>query len=210
MRPSRTLLSLVVLTLCVGAAPALCRAADEVIHVEAAHHDPMATDPLTVDPDLAIWSAIVFLLLLAVLTKFAWRPISEALDNREQSIAAQIQAAERSNEEARRLLSEYQQQLSGVHDEVRAIIEEAKRDAEHTQQEIISRAHSEAEAFRDRARRDIDSAKAQALKELSEASAKQAVELAGRILRSELDAGRHAQLVEEALGRFPQGNPSQN
>ena len=57
---------------------------------EEAAHKP---NVMTFDPDLAIFTAIVFLMLLAVLWKFAWGPISEALDRREGIIASQIEEA---------------------------------------------------------------------------------------------------------------------
>ena len=179
---------------------------------DAAHgaHAPVNTSPVELDPDLAIATLIVFGILFALLSKFAWKPIAEALDRRERLIAEQIAAAERSQQEARRLLTEYEQKLAVAQDEVRGILDEARRDAVTTGQEIVAKAASEAEAEKNRALRDIDTAKVQAVKELSEQSARLAVMLAGKIVSSELDQNRHSQLISDALARFPAGNGERN
>lgn len=169
-------------------------------------HHAVDTNPLTTDPDLAIYTAIIFLILFFVLSKFAWRPIAEGLDRRERSIAEQIEAAARTNDDAQRLLAEYEQRLAKAHDEVREMVEEARRDATHTTQEIVAKAHTEAEAIKDRALRDIDIAKGAALDELARTSGRLAIDLAGRILHTELDAGRHQHMIQEALERIPAGN----
>lgn len=169
-------------------------------------HHAVDTNPLTTDPDLAIYTAIVFLILFFVLAKFAWKPIAAGLDRREKSINDQIEAAARTQQEARSLLAQYEQRLAHAQDEVRGMIEEARRDATHTSQEILSKANQESEVIKDRALRDIETAKGAALKELAESSGKLAIDLAGRIIRSEVDPHRHQHLIQEALERMPAGN----
>jgi F-type H+-transporting ATPase subunit b len=191
-------------------------AAKEAPNAESAHGDEghgvhfgqedVDLDPSEIKGDVAIFTFIVFLLLLAILCKFAWRPISEGLEKREHHIAEQIAAAERANAEAKEMLAQYDRKLASAQDEVRAIIEEARRDATHTQQEILAQARADAVAEMDRAKREVETAKDQALRELAETSANLAVELAGKIIRTQLDAGQHAQLVTEALSRFPSAN----
>jgi F-type H+-transporting ATPase subunit b len=160
--------------------------------------------------DLAIWTAVVFAVLLLVLWKFAWGPIVAGLEKREQRIAEHIAAAEKAHEDAKLMLAQYEKKLAASADEVRAIIEEARRDAEHTQQEILAKARADAQTERDRALREIETAKDQALKELGERTADLAVELAGKIVGARLNAGDHQRLIEEALTRFPSSKPSPN
>jgi F-type H+-transporting ATPase subunit b len=166
--------------------------------------------PLALSADLAIYTFVIFLLLLLVLWKFAWRPISEGLDRREQAIAENIAAAQRSNDEAKKLLAEYELRLNAAQDQVRAILEEARRDAEHTQQEIVAKARADAQAEVQRGRREIETATAQALKQLAETSTTMAIDLAGRIVRTQLSPSDHARLVEEAMTKFRDGAPSRN
>ncbi|HVA50976.1 MAG TPA: F0F1 ATP synthase subunit B [Pirellulales bacterium] len=204
-----------------SAVPALSTA-NAAQHGEAAHgggearhgahfgQEDVDLDPSELKGDLAIFTFIVFLLLVGILWKFAWGPISQGLEKREQHIAEQIAAAERANAEAKQLLTDYEHKLASAQDEVRAIIEEARRDATHTQQGILAQARADAAAEMDRAKREIETAKDQALRELAETSANLAVELAGKVIRTQLDAHQHAQLVTEALSRFPAASPSRN
>jgi F-type H+-transporting ATPase subunit b len=175
---------------------------------EIGHSDKKA-NPLEFQTDLAIWTAVVFVVLLLVLSKFAWGPIVAGLEKREARIAEHIAAAEKANADAKLMLAEYERKLASSADEVRAIIDEARRDAEHTQQEILAKARADAQAERDRSLREIETAKDQALKELGERTADLAVDLAGKIVGARLNAGDHQRLIEEALNRFP-ASPSKN
>jgi F-type H+-transporting ATPase subunit b len=158
--------------------------------------------------DLAIWTFCVFLLLMFILGKFAWRPISEALERREQKIAENIASAERVADEARLLLADYERKLSGAADEVRGMLEEARRDAEHTRQQIVAEARVAAKEEHDRAIRDVNTAKDQALKELAEKSTNIAIDLAGKIVQAKLNKADHMALVQDAMGRFASSAPS--
>lgn len=194
----------------------LCAQSQAAEHGEG-EHDPLhvgekgvSGSPIETKSDLMIFTFVVFLLLLAILWKFAWDPIARGLEKREHQIAEHIAAAERANEEAKEMLAEYERKLNSAQDEVRAILEEARRDAQHTQQEMIAEAKAAAVAEMDRAKREVETAKDQALRELAETSANLAVELAGKIIRTRLDQRQHAELVTEALSRFPDRSPSSN
>ncbi|MDZ4819275.1 MAG: F0F1 ATP synthase subunit B [Planctomycetota bacterium] len=159
--------------------------------------------------DLAFFSFIVFLILLAILYKFAWGPIAAALERREHNIAENIAAAQRAGDDARAMLAQYEKKLSLAAEEVRGILEEARRDAEGTKQEIIAEAKAAAQLEHDRLIRDVNTAKSQALKEISETSVNLAVDLAGKLVKAKLSAEEHAGLVNDALTRFA-AEPSRN
>ncbi len=169
-----------------------------------------APSPLVIDIDLAIFTVLIFLILLAVLWKFAWGPISAALDLREKKIADNIAAAEHLNQEAKRLLGEYEAKLTAAREEVRGILDEARRDAEHAGQEIVTKARADAQAEVQRGKHEIETATAQALNELAKTSANLAVDLAGRIVSAKLNASDHAKLIEDALASFPHGDHRRN
>ena len=160
--------------------------------------------------DMAIWTAVVFVLLLLVLGKFAWGPIADGLDKRESRIAGEIRAAEKANSDAKALLGEYQQKLIAAGDEVRQLMEQAKRDAEVTGHKMVQKARDEADAEKRRAVEDIELATAGALKELAEQSANLAVDLAGKIVRQRLSAGDHSVLINEAVAKFAKLEPGKN
>ena len=93
---------------------------------------------------------------------------------------------------------------------MRAIIEEARRDAETTQQQIVAKAREEAQLEMNRAKREVETAKDQALKDLAEVAATEALHLAGKLLQQRLQPADHARLVDEALAKFPRSNANLN
>ena len=165
-----------------------------------------AVDPLVFSPDLAVFTLVVFLVLLAILGKFAWGPIATALDHREHRISDNIAQAERLQAEAKAQLASYEQKLATAADEVRQLLEEARRDAEHTKEEILAQAKADAKAEHDRAMREVRNAKDAALKEIGETSANFAVEMAAKIVQKQLTPDDHARLVREAVASFPSSN----
>ena len=98
------------------------------------------------ETDLALWTAVVFFCLLPILTKFAWGPLAAALDKRERGIADQIAQAEAANEKAREILADYQHKLAAAQDQVRAILDQGRRDAEQLGHELIDKAKEDAKA----------------------------------------------------------------
>lgn len=172
-------------------------------HIGAGNPGPNLGKPEEIKSDLAFFTFVVFLVLLAILWKFAWGPIIEALERREKMVADHIAQAELNHAEAKRLLVEYEHKLDAAAGEVRELMEEARRDAEKTKQSILAEAKAGAEAERVRALRDIDSATDAALESLSKRSADLAVDLAGKILQAQLSPADHAKLISEAMAKFP-------
>lgn len=169
-----------------------------------------APDPLLFDVDLAICTAIVFLLTMAILRKFAWGPISSGLEKREQAIADNIATAENAAEEARKLTAHYEEKLAGAADEVRTIIDEARQNAERTGQQIIEKAQAKASEEGERLIQEVERAKRAALREISDRGADLAISLAGKIVAKELRPEDHATLIRNDLAKFSETTPSDN
>jgi len=194
-----------------GVAPVAAQAAGS----PSAGHEPadgggaQSLNPLkSLQLDPAIHTAIVFVVLLLVLWKFAWKPLAEGLDKRERRVADEIAAAERANLDAQQLLAQYHEKLAASEGEVREVLERARRDAEHLGRELLDKTRAETEVEKRRALREIETATAAALKELADRSASLAVELAGKIVHSRLDPKAHARLIEEAVSRFASVKPN--
>jgi F-type H+-transporting ATPase subunit b len=171
---------------------------------------PGLEDAAEIKTDLAVYTLVVFLLLLAILGKFAWPSITHALEERERSIAANIAAAEAKHEEAKRLLAEHAAKLAATAGEIRAMLEEARREAEVAKGQIVAEAKHAAQDEANRAKRDIDQAKNAALQELAVTSANLAVDLARKVVQEQITPDRQARLVQEALGKLASATPSKN
>lgn len=166
----------------------------------AAEHGEI--NPLSFDRDTAIWSAVVFVLLVSVLGKFAFGPIVKALDQREQAVADNIAAAEKANLDAKELLDQYRQKIVDAQEEVRQILEAGKKEAESAAHTILEKARQSSEADRNRAMKEIETATTGALQELAEKSATLATELAGKIIRTKIDSKAHRDLIDQAMKDF--------
>src|SRR5947209_1127013 len=85
--------------------------------------------------DLGIWTLAVFLLLVFVLGKFAWRPMLEGLNRREQSIRAAVDEAKLAREETRRVQAEFQAKMDEAFAQIPKLMDEARRNAEQLRDE---------------------------------------------------------------------------
>ena len=180
------------------------------------HHDatdlghqnagPDIEDPSQWKSDLAICTFLVFLCLLALLSKFAWQPIMDGLAARERGIAANIEEAKRSADKAAEQLRHYEAKLTAAAEEAREIVAQARRDADSARERILAEAQEASQRERQRAIEDINAAKTVALQEMTQKSVDLAVTLAGRMIQKQLRPEDHAQLIREALGQFPSRN----
>ena len=152
--------------------------------------------------NLVPWTLIVFLTVCAVLYKFAFGPITKALDEREQGILGNIASAQKQNDEAKELLKQYQAKLDASKEEVRQIVENAKKDAQRQAEDIVAKARDAAGLERDRAMKEIESATTSALQNIAERSATLATNLAGKMIRAEVKPEQHRSLINAALEEF--------
>ena len=177
-------------------------------HPAAAGHDAGGHgggEPNIIEPQfpLALFTVVVFLGLLGVLGKFAWGPLIAALHHREEHLEHVLLETERARNESEQLLAEHRRRLAAAEDQVRALIEEAKRDALGVADEIQKKAAAEAEASKVRAERDIATARDAALNEIWTKTTDLAVSVAGKVLNKSLNADDHKRLVESAIAELP-------
>jgi len=156
-------------------------------------------NPFAGDIGNALWTLVIFVVVLIVLGKFAWGPILAALQKREDFIRESLAQAKHEREEAEHRLKEYTEQLNAARTEASAIVDEGRRDAEVLKRKLEEAAKAEAQATIERAKREIGIAKETAVKELYGLSAKLATDMASRIIRKELNPKEHERLITEAI-----------
>ncbi len=172
-------------------------------HEGQAQNEHKSPNIMEVQAPLAIWTVVVFGLLLVILGRFAWRPVIRAMHEREAHLEQVLLDSERARNEAEAIAASHRKQLAGAADEVRALIEQARKDALVSADAIIKKAQAEAESSRERAEREITGARDQALMEIWSKTADLAVSVAGRVLGKELGDSDHRRLVEAALNELP-------
>jgi F-type H+-transporting ATPase subunit b len=210
----RVVCALIVLLALAGLAPGLAWATDgpegghdqtaaEKGHPEAAKEaEPPIFTPIRID--LAIWTLVVFLLLLFVLTKYAWGPMLEGLRKREETIRGALAEAQSANEEARRLREQFQAQMNEAQQKVRDIIDEGHRRAQAAAEQITKQAREEIQIERERLHREIALARDQALQELWNQTAQLATLVSAKAIRRQLSPEDHRRFVEEAIADLRQ------
>jgi F-type H+-transporting ATPase subunit b len=199
------LLSLIAGLACVGPALAAGQHADKA---GAAHDAEPAKhggdhkgggDELPAILDLAIWTIVVFLILFFVLRRFAWGPMLEGLKKREESIRGALAEAAKARDEAHGIRLQLQQEMGQAQQKVKAIIDEAKRDAQSTAEEMIAKAKADIGQERERLHREIQVETDQALQTLWTHAAELATQVSAKAIGRQLDGELQHRLIDEAL-----------
>ena len=151
------------------------------------------------DWGLQIWTLAAFLVLLALLGKFAFKPIAEALDRRGETIKRSIEEAEKQRTEAKELMDSYQKQIAEARAEASKLIEEARVLGEKVRRELVDKANTEASAVVQRAQEEIERQKEKGVQELKDTVANLSVQIASRVLEKEVNEATHRQLVENFI-----------
>ena len=149
---------------------------------------------------LMFWTVVIFILLLIILKKFAWKPILKAVDDRNSSIEEALSAAEKAKEEMAELSSNNEKILYEARIERDAIIKEARGIKEQTIADAKNKASEEAEKIILSAKEQINNEKMKAMTELKNQVADIAITIAEKIIQSELkDADKQKNTITEAL-----------
>ena len=156
-------------------------------------------DLLSPSYGLMFWTLIIFVILFFVLAKYAFGPITKAVEAREQALEDAIESAKRDREEAARLLAEQRAALDATRGEAQKLIADARTAAERVRAELIEQAHTEQTNMLDRARREIEAEKVGAIAQLRREAVDLAIAGASRVIDRNLDQAANRQLVESFL-----------
>jgi len=170
-------------------------------HVHSVH-STAAPDPLSLfslATDLGVWTVVVFLLLLFVLSKLAWPKMIQGLQKREDSIRGALEEAQKAKEEAHTIRLDLQKQLDQAHGQVRAILDEGRRDAQALRESELAKTKADIQSERERLHREIEMETDQALQRIWSQTAELATQLSSQALRKQLDTASHRRLIDEAM-----------
>jgi F-type H+-transporting ATPase subunit b len=181
---------------------------------EAADHGPAAAGHAEAVPkgglsflqleryDLGIYTLVVFGLLLFILNKFAWPQINEGLKKREASIAGAKDEAQKALKDAEAMRATLRDDMAKAQDQVRAMLEEARRDADALRQKEKEAGVKDAQAERERAKREIESATDAALKQISQQAIDLAALMSAKAMGRNITADDHRRLLDESLAEL--------
>ncbi|HAU37017.1 MAG TPA: ATP synthase F0 subunit B [Phycisphaerales bacterium] len=155
----------------------------------------------------AVAAILIFLLLLAVLGRWAWKPIVHQLHSREESIARAIDDAQRRDQESQELLKLYRNRLDRAEAEVAEILSTGRKEAAVARDQILQAASDEARKSASAARQEIDQARRDALRDLYETTAELAAEMAETVLQRNLSDDDRRRIVGESLEELRKRGP---
>ena len=149
---------------------------------------------------LVILQTIAFLLLMFLLAKFAWKPVLAAIKEREQSIDEALNKAELAKQEMTRLTAQNEELMKEARSERDSILKEAKTLKDNILHEAKNQAHVEGVKLIEKAKIEIENQKKAALAELKSQVSTLSIDIAERILRSQLeDKAKQQDLVASLL-----------
>ena len=151
------------------------------------------------DPGLFIWTIVTFLVLLALLAKFAWRPLLQALERRQDMIRKSLDDAQQAKQELERLHAESAQMIRKARAEAEAIVSASRSDAERVREEMKQKARAEADAIVRNAERQIQLELGRALQQIRHEAVDLSVMIASKLLRRNLSKDDNEKLIDEAL-----------
>ena len=159
--------------------------------------------PSLLAPELSefVWGAISFIVLLTLLSRFAYPAIKKSMNDRTERIRSQLDEAERTKTEAQSVLSDYQRQLADARNESNRIIEEARQTADQMRKDLMQKAEAEAAELRQRSQADITAAQERATADLRTQVATLAIELAEKVVERNLDRDTNMALIESYINQ---------
>ena len=187
----------VALVSAVVARPAL---AQEAEHGAAAGGGGGLLDP---HAGLMVWTLLIFVVLLAILSKFAFKPLTAAVEARERALEEAIAGAKRDRDEAARLLAEQRAQLEGSRGEAQKLIADARAAGEKMRADLLEQTHLQQAELLERARRDIDAERDRAIADLRREAVDLALAGASKVIERNLDDAGNRRLVEQFLATIP-------
>ena len=155
---------------------------------------------VTPEIGLIFWTTIVFLLLLIVLKKYAWKPILAAVDERNKSIEDALKAADKAKKEMLALNTDNERILMEAKKERDALLKEGREIKDSIIAEAKDKAKRESDKILITAKEQINNEKMKAITELKNQVAEMSIDIAEKILKSELsDKNKQKELIAEAL-----------
>lgn len=144
-----------------------------------------------------LWTILNLLIVIVVLNKLLYKPVTGLMKEREEKIESALNKAAEDRKTAEELLANYQSQIKDAKAEAQEIIDKASKTADKTKEEIISKATEEAERTLEKAKKDIQTEKDKALSEVRDEIATLAVLAAGKVVGKSISVDDHKRMIDE-------------
>jgi F-type H+-transporting ATPase subunit b len=154
------------------------------------------------DPGLYIWTIATFLILVALLAKFAWRPLLAALEQRQQTIRQSLDDARKAREELQRVQADATRILNEARAQADSIISSTREDANRLREELRQKAQAEASGMVKNAERQIELETARALQTIRQEAVELSVAVASKLLQRNITRDDNDRLIDDTLQKL--------
>ncbi|MSQ94678.1 MAG: ATP synthase F0 subunit B [Gemmataceae bacterium] len=158
-----------------------------------------STDPMHIRYDTAVWSIVVFVLLLVILRKSAWGPILEGLQKREETIRSSLEEAKKTRAAMEKLKTDFQKELADAHQQIPQLMEDARKKGDELAAQKLAAAAAKIQGDQERFRHEMEIAKDAAIKELWSQAAQLATLISAKAIGRSLTEEDHRRLLDEGL-----------
>jgi F-type H+-transporting ATPase subunit b len=154
---------------------------------------------ISVTPGLMIWTIVCFLITLFVLKKYAFGPIQSMIDERQARIRASIEEADNARQEARSLLEEHRALVGQARSDAEEILAEARRVADSTRERVREEAEVDRQRRLEETHRQVEAETRRALEEIRAEVADLTLIAATKVTGKALTDADHKRLIEESI-----------
>jgi F-type H+-transporting ATPase subunit b len=170
---------------------------------QESHGGSSAPNPLVqLDPGLFIWTIITFVVLFLILAKFAWKPLLNALKEREDQIKLALQNAAQAKEELGKLTLKSEVITNKAREEANVILSEARETSEKIKQDMLSKATKESNKIRIEAETKIKVEKDRAVDEIKTKIVDLTIAISEKIIKKNLSSKENQKLIKDSLERL--------
>jgi len=152
--------------------------------------------------NLMFWTLVIFGILYFLLSKFAFGPITAAVEAREKALEEAIEGAKRDREAAAALLREHQASIDAARGEAQKLIGEGRAVGEKVRADMLEETRKEQQDMLERARREIEAEKVRAIAEMRREAVELALAGATKVIEQNLQSDANRRLVESYLGQL--------
>jgi F-type H+-transporting ATPase subunit b len=154
------------------------------------------------DPGLFIWTILTFIVLLGLLAKFAWRPLLQALESRQEMIRKSLDDAQQAKRELEQLHQQSAQIIKDARVQADSIISQSRSDGDRLREELRQKARAEADAIVRNAERQIQLETSRALQQIRREAADLSVMIASKLIQRNISREDNERLIDEALSQI--------
>jgi F-type H+-transporting ATPase subunit b len=174
-----------------------------LIAQEAEVHEPV--NLLSPNTGLMFWTLLIFIVLLVILSRFAFKPLTAAVVAREQALERMIAEARRDRDEAAALLEQQRKAVDAARADAQRVIAEGRLTAEQLRNEMLEQTKHQQHELIERARVEIDNERKRAIADLRREAVELALVGASKVIERNLDDQTNRKLVESFLATVPVG-----